>query len=155
MKLTCKDIGLSIEVKEELLNDLYDIAMKHYPKEFGGLLIGYYAEDYKICYIENTILPNKYKSSRYSFERGKIGLKEKLTELYNEKPRLIYVGEWHSHPDGLPIPSGTDFNAMKEIAESDEVLIQNPVLLILGITKEQYKYKFFIHHNKNLKEYDN
>ena len=69
------------------------------------------------------------------FERGKIGLKEKLTELYNEKTRLIYVGEWHSHPDGLPIPSGTDFNAMKEIAESDEVVIQNPVLLILGITK--------------------
>jgi integrative and conjugative element protein (TIGR02256 family) len=147
-------MGLNIEVKQELLDELYNVGMHHYPKEFGGLLVGYYADDYKTCFIETTILPKKYKSSRYSFERGKEGLKKKLTEYYSNDPKLFYVGEWHTHPDSSTVPSGTDYKAMSEIAESDDVLIQNPILLILGITNDNYTYDFFIHHNKNLKQYD-
>jgi [CysO sulfur-carrier protein]-S-L-cysteine hydrolase len=147
-------MGLNIEIKQELLDELYKVGMHHYPREFGGLLVGYYADDFKTCFIETTILPKKYKSSRYNFERGKEGLKGKLTEFYNNEPRLIYVGEWHTHPDGSTEPSGTDFNAMIEIAESDEVLIRNPILLILGITNDNYKFDFFIHQNKKLIKYE-
>lgn len=154
MNLTCKNIGLKIEVKQSLLDELYELGLKHYPKEFGGLLVGYYSEDFKTCIVENSIVPKKYKSSRYFFERGKDGLKQKLTEFYNSTPRLIYVGEWHTHPDGIPSPSNTDLNAMIEIAESGEVNIENPILMILGVSKTERKLGAFVYSKNKLLKYE-
>jgi len=147
-------MGLSVEVKQELLDELYRTGMKHYPKEFGGLLIGYYSDDFKTCFIETTILPKKYESSRYFFERGKEGLKLNLTKFYNSIPRLIYVGEWHTHPEGIPSPSGTDMNAMIEIGESDDVNIENPLLLILGINPSKMDAGAYVYSKKKLLRYE-
>lgn len=114
--------------------------MRHYPKEFGGILIGHYSEDMKICYVVDTIIPKKYKSAKYSFERGKEGLEKELKTFYEGKPRLIYVGEWHTHPDMMPEPSETDKQALKEISNHNEVNIANPLLLILSNTKTGFTY---------------
>lgn len=154
MKLTCIDIGLKVEVKQELLDELYSVGMKHYPKEFGGLLVGYYTDDFKTCVVEATILPKRYKSSRYFFERGKEGLKKRLTEFYNAIPRLIYIGEWHTHPDGIPSPSRTDFNAMTEIAQSPDVSIENPILMILGVSQTEMKFGAFVYSKNKLLKYE-
>jgi len=154
LRYFCKNIGLNIEIQDMLLNELYAVGLNHYPKEFGGLLIGKYSDDLKTCIIETTILPVKYKSSRYSFERGKAGLKGKLTEFYNSEPRLIYVGEWHTHPDGLAIPSSKDKSAMKEIEDSSDVNITSPLLLIIGLNNGKYQAGFYIQHNKVMYEYE-
>jgi integrative and conjugative element protein (TIGR02256 family) len=154
LRYFCKNIGLSIEIQEMLLNELYAVGLNHYPKEFGGLLIGKYSDDFKTCIIETTILPVKYKSSRYSFERGKKGLKAKLTEFYNSEPRLIYVGEWHTHPDSLAIPSSKDKTAMKEIEDNNDVNITSPLLLIIGLNNGNYHAGLYIQHNKVMYEYE-
>lgn len=154
MKLTYTLKGLNIEVEQELLEELYQEGMKHYPKEFGGLLVGCYSDDFKTCVIKTSIMPMKYKSSRYFFERGIDGLKKKLIEFYNATPRLIYVGEWHTHPDGNPSPSITDLNAMIEITESPEVSIENPILLILGVSKTEMKLGTFVYSKNKLLKYE-
>jgi len=154
LKLTCTNIGLNLEVEQELLDELYHEGMKHYPKEFGGLLVGYYSDDFKTCKITTSIMPRKYKSSRYFFERGKEGLKQKLIEFYNSTPRLIYVGEWHTHPDSIPSPSNTDLNAMVEIAESPDVSIENPILVILGVNKKEMKIGAFVYSKNKLLKYE-
>lgn len=154
MKLNCTHKDLHLVINNNLIDDLYKFGMNHYPKEFGGLLIGYYSDDFKTCYVESTILPAKFNSSRYFFERGKEGLKQKLIEVYDASPRLIYVGEWHTHPDGIPIPSNTDLKAMTEIAESNEVNIENPILLILGIDKTEMKLGAFVYSNNKLIKYE-
>lgn len=128
--------------------------MNHYPKEFGGLLIGYYSEDFKTCFIEGTLLPIKFNSSRYFFERGKEGLKQKLIELYEATPRMIYVGEWHTHPDGIPMPSNTDLKAMTEIAENDEVNIENPILVILALSPSEMRVGAFLYSKNKLIKYE-
>ncbi|MBL7933132.1 MAG: Mov34/MPN/PAD-1 family protein [Bacteroidia bacterium] len=128
--------------------------MRHYPKEFGGLLIGRYSHDKKTCYVTDTILPKKYSSSRSTFERGKEGLKKKLVEFYNNDPPLIYIGEWHTHPDSKPEPSETDKQAMQEISEHENVTIQNPILLIIGVNKQRYEPKFYLSLNNKLYEYE-
>ena len=150
MNLTCRDIGLNLAVDDALLEQLYNIGLKHYPKEFGGLLIGNYSEDMKTCVITGTLLPKKYKSSRYYFERGREGLLEKLEALYNAEPRSIYIGEWHTHPDGPASPSDTDEEAMQTISEHDEVTITNPLLLILAITPEGYTFGFYVNFKNKL-----
>lgn len=154
MKYYCRDIDLEIEVSEELIRQLYGLGLKYYPAEYGGILVGKYSNDLKICFIEETIVPKKNRSSRYSFERGKEGLSQKLTKYYNQNPQLIYVGEWHTHPDSTPTPSVTDNQAMKEIAECDGVKITSPILLILGITRSKCTVGAYIQHQKRLYKYE-
>lgn len=154
MRYYCKNIGLNIEIQDKLLNELYALGLNHYPKEYGGLLIGKYSDDFKTCIIETTVQPVKYKSSRYSFERGKAGLKGKLKEFYNSEPRLIYVGEWHTHPDGLLILSSKDKSAMEEIEDHREVNITSPVLLIIGLNNETYFAGFYIQYHKVMYKYE-
>lgn len=147
-------IGLGIEIRDELIEEIHHAGIKYYPNEFGGLLIGYYSEDKKTVVIEETILPKKYKSSRYNFERGSDGLKKKLEEFYSKDPSLIYVGEWHTHPDSLPIPSSTDLIAILGIINCETVLIKNPVLLIMGIDKEKYDLGFYVYFENKMCKYE-
>lgn len=154
MKLNCTELGLKMELKQSLLDKLYDLGLRHYPKEFGGLLVGYYSDDLKTCILENVIIPKKYKSSRYFFERRKDGLNKMLTEFYNSSPRLIYVGEWHTHPDGVPSPSKTDLSAITEIADCDEVSIENPILMILSVNKTDMGLGVYVFSKNKLVKYD-
>ena len=154
MKLYCKELKLKLELKQSLLEKLFELGLQHYPKEFGGLLVGYYSDDFKTCFVEEAIIPKKFKSSRFHFDRGKDGLKKKLSELYNLTPRLIYIGEWHTHPDGVPSPSKTDLNAMTEIANCDEVSIENPILMILSNSKSDNGLGVFVFSNNKLIKYD-
>lgn len=154
MKLVNKEIGLSIIVKDGLLAKLYSLGKKHSPNEYGGIMVGYYSEDKKSAYFEKTILPKKYKSSKYIFERGSEGLKEELTKLYEQTPQLIYIGEWHTHPDSPPIPSETDLNAITEIVNDENVLITNPILLIISLFERKYKLGFYVYFNSKIYKYE-
>jgi [CysO sulfur-carrier protein]-S-L-cysteine hydrolase len=142
--LKATEIGLSISIDESLLNELIDIGKKYYPKEFGGFLIGNYSDDFKQLNITNTILPKKYRSTKYLFQRDAIGIDEELKSFYNETPKKYYVGEWHTHPDNLPIPSSTDINAINTIVNYKEVTIQSPVFLIIGNNKTEVELGFYV-----------
>jgi [CysO sulfur-carrier protein]-S-L-cysteine hydrolase len=154
LKLINKEIDLRIVIDDVLLARLNENALKHYPKEFGGLLIGYYAEDRKTVFISETILPKKYTSTKYSFTRGSEGLRELLEDYHASEPSLIYVGEWHTHPDNPAIPSTTDLAALKEIVAHDEVYINHPILLILSITKQTCVPAFYVHYQNKIYSYD-
>ena len=54
MILKIEKIGLSLEVEDELLDKLLGIGKTHYPKEFGGFLMGYYSEGNKHLQIKVT-----------------------------------------------------------------------------------------------------
>lgn len=154
MKFFCSAIGLTLDLSEALVLKLVLEGRKYYPKEYGGILVGRYSNDLKTCIIEDTLLPQKHKSSRYAFERGKEGLAEKLTELYEQIPRLIYIGEWHTHPDGTSFPSATDKQAMCQIADDDGVTITSPVLLILGLHKTSYTIGTYLQFQNQLIQYE-
>lgn len=153
MILENEDIGLKVEIDVALLDSMYSLSMRHFPKEFGGVLIGRYTEDMKTCIIEDIIPAKEYKSSKYYFERGRRGLSMKLKAYYNRTPRLLYVGEWHTHPDMLAEPSETDKQAMRELEAHDNVNITSPLLLIMSNTKKGYTYNCFVQHNKTIYTY--
>lgn len=141
-------------ISESLLEQMYGIGMEHYPNEFGGILVGYYSEDMSTCIVCETILPEKYKNSKYYFVRGKEGLLEKLEIYFNQTPKLIYVGEWHTHPDMSTNPSTTDKQALNEIADNDDVNIANPVLIILSNSKNGYTFSSNIQFKNKLYKYE-
>ena len=154
MKFVNKETGLGLIISEKLVEEIADNGIKKYPNEFGGLLLGRYINNNKIVVIEESILPKKYASSRYYFERGSVGIKEILVAKYNATPSLKYVGEWHTHPDGPAKPSTTDLKAMRELANDSNVFITNPVLMIMEIWKTSYKMELYFLSNNKLLRYD-
>lgn len=147
-----KETELELIIDSQLIQRMANYGRKKYPNEFGGLLLGRYVNNNKTVLIENTLLPKRYKSSQYFFERGSEGLKTSLELHYNSRPSLLYIGEWHTHPDNPAQPSPTDLKAMKELADDKNVLITNPVLMIFEIQKRTYSMElYFLYKNKLLR----
>ena len=46
------------------------------------------------------------------------------------RQRYRFLGSWHTHPGGLPFPSGRDVATAGEIAADAAVLLPSPVVLI-------------------------
>lgn len=154
MNLRIEKIGLSLEIDGELLNYLLENGKSHYPNEFGGFLIGYYSNDNMHLEITDSILPKSFKASKYSFERSTKGIKKMLSNYYKENPKKFYVGEWHTHPDNSPIPSLTDISAINAIINNQNSCITNPVLLIIGYTKTQVDFGFYVWFKNKLYRYE-
>jgi len=149
-----KELGLTLDIDDDLISNLVDIGKKHYPNEFGGFLIGYYSESQNHLRITDTIFPNKYKGTPYMFEREAIGIESKLKQFYTEDPKKYYVGEWHTHPNNLAIPSAVDIKAVKSIADDPEVSIKNPALLIIGYTNNKIELGFYVHFKNKIYRYE-
>ncbi|MEP1085210.1 MULTISPECIES: Mov34/MPN/PAD-1 family protein [Bacteroidota] len=153
MILKVEKIGLSIEVGDELLNSLIVKGKSHYPNEFGGFLIGHYSDDQKHLNITNTIFPINFKASKNSFERNTYGIEKKLAAYYIETPKKIYVGEWHTHPDNSPVPSNMDILAVNSITNYPNACLSNPVLLIIGYSKTEVDFGFYVWFENKLNKY--
>lgn len=132
MKYICPELCLELIVDDTLLYHLIQHGKKHLPNEFGGVLLGRYSQDLTCCIVEETVLPQSYRSSCVQFERGNKGLAQELLAWRKKRPEMMYVGEWHTHPKGVPLPSNRDKTAMKEIADAPQVKVTAPILLILG-----------------------
>lgn len=151
MKFELKNIKIIFD--DSLFNEICKQGISHFPNEFGGLLFGKYQDEFKTLCITKTILPLRHKGFPYLFERSTDGIEKRIEEMFqNEK--LYYVGEWHTHPNGNSIFSNLDLQSMIEIAKCDTVKITNPVLLILGTTKNSIKeYSIYYYQNKQLLKY--
>lgn len=148
-------MDVEVQIPEGLLNKIVNTGIKMYPKEYGGFLIGFYSEDFKILHITETILPSEYRNSKYSFERSAKGIKGELKRLYSLNPKQYYVGEWHTHPENSSQFSMTDLNAMIEIAECKTVGINNPTLMIISIGKSKLNdFGFYVYNDKQLLKYE-
>lgn len=153
-KFYLQEKKLSLEVDNKLIQEMVLLSRKWYPNEYGGLLIGYYSNKNQNLIITDILKPKLFKSSPIFFERDTKTLDVELRNFYNSSPSKFYVGEWHSHPNGGTRPSGKDVNAMKDIAESENVAIQNPVLCIIGYTKEDFAIDFHLILNNQIYTYE-
>lgn len=147
-------MGLTLEIDDDLLSSIIDIGKKHYPNEFGGFLIGYYSDEQKHLKITDTILPNKFKGTPYLFERDTVGIEVKLKQFYEERPEKYYIGEWHTHPNNLPVPSSTDIRAINAIVNHAEVSIKNPIMLIVGYNKTKVELGFYVQFKNKIYRYE-
>lgn len=100
-------------------------------QETGGILLG------RFLRAETTPIICKCLAStsdslhgRASFVRGTHGLAAILTREFERGYQ--YIGEWHTHPDGLSQPSCRDHVTMVRIAHSTSYHITNPLLMILS-----------------------
>lgn len=128
-----EDITLKIYAKA-LLN------MKEYTQnctskpEAGGVLIGYYIEPNNFV-ITNISTPSLLdRSSRYLFIRSKVYAQKFLNKKFKASDgKLIYLGEWHTHPEDYPTPSSIDNSSIKKQLKENTLNSEIIFMIILGI----------------------
>jgi integrative and conjugative element protein (TIGR02256 family) len=85
--------------------------------ESGGILLGTVHE--KGLMIETATQPSRMdRQFRYMFERmpfGHSAIARRHWRLSNGTVR--YLGEWHTHPQDVPSPSGIDLSEWQKLAQ--------------------------------------
>lgn len=154
MKFINSHKNLNLIVSDVIISRIAEKGESFFPNEIGGFLIGYYSSDLKTLQITDILLPKKYKNNSYLFERSIDGVVNVFKKIFYKK-KHYYVGEWHTHPNGSTMYSTTDLNAMIKIEKDDNVVIENPILLILSIDKDKrYEFSFYLYANEKLIKYD-
>jgi integrative and conjugative element protein (TIGR02256 family) len=72
------------------------------PAETGGAIVGYYDLNEDRVYVVDALdAPPDSIGTPESFERGVMGLLPRIEEIGRRSAgQIIYLGEWHSHPQG-------------------------------------------------------
>jgi integrative and conjugative element protein (TIGR02256 family) len=104
-----------------------------HPLETGGILLGSYADNYRLVTIHLAAPPPPDSQHGLShFERGTEGVLELLKWAKQQITPLYYVGEWHTHPLDSPKASRIDLKQMNDFAARCLYGASSPILLIVG-----------------------
>lgn len=115
------EIRLSPEALQSLLSWVRRSERLHGDRtETGGILFGQMDDFLKVIWVDEVSgPPPDSMASPEAFICGTAGVKE----MNNEKVRrsfgsITFVGMWHTHPKGLPVPSPTDLNAIQDLFQA-------------------------------------
>lgn len=112
--------GWTVHVSEQALRKICDVRQANLPRETGGSLVGSWDIESKSLYVVGALeAPPDSKSTRGSFVRGVVGQEERFQHIADiTMGMLTYLGEWHSHPDGVPpLPSWDDLGVRAWLSE--------------------------------------
>ncbi len=103
--------------------------------ESGGVLLGRFIKDSKDIVIDKITTPLKGdKQSRFSFKRISPLHQEIITKEWKvSKGTCNYLGEWHTHPEDFPTPSGVDIKDWKRKLKKDVFSGRYLYFVIAGI----------------------
>ncbi len=101
--------------------------------EAGGILLG--SVEGKTIYVVKASVPNKFdKATRTSFIRDKNAAQIIVDyEFENSAGKMFYVGEWHTHPEDYPTPSGQDRHMTIEQFNKSRLSQPFSLMIIQGI----------------------
>lgn len=129
MILTAPELpGLYILVKSSVLDLIcayrQDSRKKH---EAGGTLMGYRSDQHLHVLYATAPMPLD-KRSRISFERLDPGHQLAVTKAWKESQgRVDYLGDWHTHPQLNPSPSGIDYTEWAKLGST----LNKPLLFLI------------------------
>lgn len=130
--LWSKDRKFGLLLKESLLLEGLKKCSDSNPQETGGILVGYYTPEHDCAVItalggppEDSICGPRF------FKRGTKGIHRWISQLWR-KQKHFYLGEWHFHPGGTPVPSPDDREQMQILSKDKKLQCPEPILLIIG-----------------------
>jgi integrative and conjugative element protein (TIGR02256 family) len=104
--------------------------------EAGGVLLGRRRGKHFEVVHATQPLPTD-KRTRTSFVRESFGHQEQAIELWKASRREVgYLGEWHSHPETCPSPSGVDVKQWQQ--HSRDTSNESPLLAVITGTEQLY-----------------
>lgn len=132
MRTLQKQIG-EAWISKDVLAFMVEEFRRAYPKETGGVLIGYLVGS-KDAVITCAVGPGPcalHSDTRFvpdwSYHESEIA------RLYEQSARLhTYLGDWHSHPDSYTGLSPTDRRTLLKIAKHTDARVSTPLMGIVG-----------------------
>lgn len=127
--------GWTISVDEGLKSYLLKQRVGHLPNETGGYMTGLVdILRQSIHIVGASQAPLDSQSSPENFTRGRHGVEAELNAVHERSGKQIrYVGEWHSHPDGVgTAPSALDMEQMDWLASLFDMDHLPCLMLIVG-----------------------
>lgn len=123
-----------IVIGPEHLADMLEEGRRTLPHETGGVLMGY-ATSERIT-VTAVVGPGpRAVHRRHSFTPDAKWQEQMVAELYERSGRLdTYLGDWHTHPNGMTRASFTDWRAAWTIARSRDARCPNPVMIVVVLT---------------------
>ncbi|MDH6257502.1 ThiF family adenylyltransferase [Bradyrhizobium sp. BR13661] len=102
--------------------------------ETGGILFGHADEFLKILWVDEISGPPPDSlQSPTAFVCGTAGVSEMNAEKTKRTRKSVaFVGMWHTHPGGIPLPSDTDYSAMANLLTSEEFQAKRFLMIIVG-----------------------
>jgi integrative and conjugative element protein (TIGR02256 family) len=101
-------------------------------REIGGLLMGEHVRDEVFRVVDISV--QRSGGDQACFIRQPKDHQKTLEKFFartrNDFTRFNYLGEWHSHPSFVPIPSSTDVTTMRSMVADPAVGANFLVLLI-------------------------
>lgn len=104
------------------------------PRETGGMLVGYRTarDGLMTVVITGTIDAGPgARRARWRFVPDGRWQQRELEKFYKRSGRITtYLGDWHSHPRGVPTPSAVDRRTYARVAAEADTGTDLPVVLI-------------------------
>src|ERR1035441_5657758 len=70
------------------------------------------------------------KRSRYSYQPDRRAEQEEIDQLHREN--LLFVGDWHTHPESIPNPSPQDIASIRDSVAKSRHHLKGFLLIIVG-----------------------
>jgi hypothetical protein len=123
-----------VYIRKPLLVAMSEQRKSAKPNETGGVLIGCFDCQRKICYIAHQIeSPDDSIASPTSYVRGCAGLLPEIERITSiTKSNLYYIGEWHSHTNNSTSQSTDDKTLQSVIVDFNKDYCRPACMLILG-----------------------
>ena len=122
---------------------LTDLAIEHYPNEVGGLVAGYLNDEAAV--ITDMVGPGPLaKHRRDTFLPDHAYQTKYMHSLFRaSEGRTVYLGDWHTHPEGPSVLSPLDKKTMRVIANSPEADCANPLMILLSPDGADWELRAF------------
>jgi len=155
IKFFQEELNLTLTVESSILEKVEQYSREHFPNEFGGILMGSYLNNYIDLVISDVIVPEQYNCSPTKFEPNHKELNERIKEYFEHfNDKVIFVGDWHSHPNGSNQFSQSDYKSIEDVANSKTVNINNPILLIAAYGEEYFTPAFYVYNKNKLYKFE-
>lgn len=138
-------------ISETAFRDMVEEANRAYPMETGGVLVGYFAESEEpvvfaaigpgpnAVHLQNRFMPD------HSWQC------EQLEDLFQKSSGAwVYLGDWHTHPDGSPKMSRLDQRTLRSIAQYKQAENPRPLMLIGGNSSPDWDWVGFQYRSNRL-----
>ncbi len=105
-------------------------AVKWAPRETGGPLFGY--QNCGEIVITRAFLPGPGAfHAPWLYRPDREAIQDAIDSMYEQtRGRERWIGSWHTHPLGRPVPSWTDRRTARRIAQDPTVDCPEPIMLI-------------------------
>ena len=110
-------------------------AEAHGDRETGGMLVGYEGDERPHDVVVAGLIAGGPNASHgeYMFRPDGRWQREELARVYAASGRVLtFIGDWHSHPHGLPLPSQTDVKTAARTAANKRARARRPLTVIVG-----------------------